>query len=396
MEHWTETPTDRPLPPGVFEPPDVDQSDPRLHPTELSRPDLLSDHTIYGRLVKIPDYVGVRTRHYLYVEYVNGDRELYDVTADPDEMHNLAGTEPELEAQLAPARRRAARPAAARPAARWNDRTPPVHDDGVVSVGPDDVARITPLAVAPRAELHERGRVERHEVHRRDHGDWTPPADRRSPLDILVESNATRVPDLVPIRYGRMAANPFAYFRGAPAVMAADLARMPATRIWPQICGDAHLSNFGVFGTPERSMIFDLNDFDETLPGPFEWDLKRLTASFVVAARTYGFGNDAGRDAAREAVRAYAYRTEQLSEFSTLDIWYAKTAESDVLALAKGRRLQRRLEKDFAKARRRDSMQAVAKLTARGRRSTGDRRRPAPDRPRPEHDRRDDGAPLLA
>jgi arylsulfatase A-like enzyme len=101
VEHWTETPTDRPLPPGVFEPPDVDQSDPRLHPTGLSRPDLLSDHTIYGRLVKIPDYAGVRTRHYLYVEYVNGDRELYDVNADPDEMHNLAGTQPELEAQLA-------------------------------------------------------------------------------------------------------------------------------------------------------------------------------------------------------------------------------------------------------------------------------------------------------
>ena len=233
----------------------------------------------------------------------------------------------------------------------------------MVSVGPDGVARITPLAVAPRAELYERGRVERHEVHRRDHGDWTPPPDRRSPVDILVESNATRESDLVPIRNGRMAANPFAYFRGAPAVMAADLARMPATRIWPQICGDAHLSNFGVFGTPERSMIFDLNDFDETLPGPFEWDLKRLTASFVVAARTYGFGNDAGRDAAREVVRAYAYRTERLSECSTLDIWYAKTAETDVLAFAKGRRLQRRLEKDFAKARRRDSMQAVAKLT---------------------------------
>ena len=100
VEHWTETPTDRPLPPGVFEPPDVDQSDPRLHPTSMSRPELLSDHTIYGRLVKIPDYAGVRTRQYLYVEYVNGDRELYDVTADPDEMHNLAGTQPELEAQL--------------------------------------------------------------------------------------------------------------------------------------------------------------------------------------------------------------------------------------------------------------------------------------------------------
>jgi uncharacterized protein (DUF2252 family) len=227
----------------------------------------------------------------------------------------------------------------------------------------DGVARITALAVAPRAELHERGRAERHEVHRRDHAEWIAPSDRRSPLDILAESNATRVPELVPIRYGRMVANPFAYFRGAPAVMAADLARTPQTRIWPQLCGDAHLSNFGVFGTPERSMIFDLNDFDETLPGPFEWDLKRLTASFVVAARTYGFGNDAGRDAARDAVLGYAYRIKQLSALPTLDIWYAKTADTDVLALAKGQGLRRRLEKDFAKARRRDSMQAVAKLT---------------------------------
>jgi arylsulfatase A-like enzyme len=101
VEHWTETPTDQPLPPGVFEPPDVDESDPRLHPTSMTRPDQLSDHTIFGRLVRIPDYAGVRTQRYLYVEYINGDRELYDVSTDPDEMHNLAGTEPELEAELA-------------------------------------------------------------------------------------------------------------------------------------------------------------------------------------------------------------------------------------------------------------------------------------------------------
>jgi uncharacterized protein (DUF2252 family) len=157
----------------------------------------------------------------------------------------------------------------------------------------DDVSRITALAVTPRAELRERGRAERLEVRRRDHCDWVAPVDRRSP-----------------IRYGRMAANAFAFFRDAPAVMAADLARTPTTRIRPQICGDAHLSNFGVFGTPERSMIFDLNDFDETLPGPFEWDLKRLTARVVIAARAHGFGNRVGRDAARGVVRAYATRIE--------------------------------------------------------------------------------------
>jgi uncharacterized protein (DUF2252 family) len=189
------------------------------------------------------------------------------------------------------------------------------------------------------------------------------PPDRRSPLEILAESNATREPDLVPIRYGRMTANPFAFFRGAPAVMAADLACTPTTSIRPQICGDAHLSNFGVFGTPDRAMIFDLNDFDETLPGPFEWDLKRLATSVVVAARAHGFGNDVGRDAARQAVRAYATRTSQLMAMPTLEIWYARIEHLDVLSWTKGAQLRRRLERDFAKARRRDSMQAVAKLT---------------------------------
>jgi uncharacterized protein (DUF2252 family) len=227
----------------------------------------------------------------------------------------------------------------------------------------DDVSRITALAVTPRAELRERGRDQRNDVRRRDHADWVTPTDRRAPLDILAESNATREPDLVPIRYGRMVASAFAYFRGAPAVMAADLARTPTTDVRPQICGDAHLSNFGVFGTPERSMIFDLNDFDETLPGPFEWDLKRLVASVVVAARAYEFGNDVGRDAAREVVRAYALRIEQLATLPTLDIWYSRTEYLDVLSWTKGAQLRRRLEKDFAKARRRDSMQAVEKLT---------------------------------
>ena len=124
------------------------------------------------------------------------------------------------------------------------------------------------------------------------HAGWSPPPNRRDPLEILAESNAFRVPELVPVRYGRMLASSFTYFRGAPAVMAHDLSTTAMTSIRPQICGDAHVANFGLFATPERRLIFDLNDFDETLPGPFEWDVKRLAASSVIAARTSGYPDD--------------------------------------------------------------------------------------------------------
>ena len=140
------------------------------------------------------------------------------------------------------------------------------------------------------------------------HAQWVPPADRPDPMDILEEQARTRVPDLIPIRYGRMAASPFAYFRGAAAPMAWDLAHTPTTGIRVQACGDAHLLNFGMFASPDRRLVFDVNDFDETLPAPFDWDLKRLAASFAVAARDKGFSDHDAHTAARLAV--HSYRTE--------------------------------------------------------------------------------------
>ncbi len=127
-----------------------------------------------------------------------------------------------------------------------------------------------------------RGRAARRETSRSEHGRWEPAPDRPDPVALLEEQAASRVPDLVPIRYGRMLVSPFTFYRGAAAIMAADLAPTPVSGITVQLCGDAHLSNFGVFGTPERQLIFDINDFDETLPGPWEWDVKRMAASFEI------------------------------------------------------------------------------------------------------------------
>lgn len=225
------------------------------------------------------------------------------------------------------------------------------------------VARVSDLAGHSRADLFERGRAERASVARREHGGWAPAADRRDPLEILAESNAVRVPELVPLRMARMAVSPFTYFRGAPAVMAADLAATPTTSIWPQICGDAHVSNFGLFASPERALVFDVNDFDETLPGPFEWDLKRLAASAVVAARSVGLGNEAGLAAAEAAVRAYARTMADLATRTTLDIWYASVRSEDLEPLALDGRMRKNLNRSLAKARTRTTLQAFEKLT---------------------------------
>ena len=127
---------------------------------------------------------------------------------------------------------------------------------------------------------------------RASHRDWTPPADRRDPVDLLIDSNVGRLPQLVPIRFGRMLVSPFTFFRGAAAVMAADLSKTPATGLRVQACGDCHLLNFGAFATPERNVIFDINDFDETLPAPWEWDIKRLATSFVLAGRDNRYDAD--------------------------------------------------------------------------------------------------------
>src|SRR6476646_3857881 len=147
------------------------------------------------------------------------------------------------------------------------------------------------------------GKALRKRVSLESHAEWKPPQGARDPIGILEKQNKTRIPSLVPIRFGRMVASPLAFLRGAAAVMAADLAGTPTSGIRVQACGDCHLANFGAFATPERNIIFDINDFDETLPAPWEWDLKRLAASFVVAGRSNGLSEKHSRAAAREVVR---------------------------------------------------------------------------------------------
>lgn len=198
------------------------------------------------------------------------------------------------------------------------------------------------------------------------HADWAPPRGRRDPLEVLDEQNETRVPALVPVRYGRMAPTPFTFFRGAAAVMAEDLAESPVSGSTTQLCGDAHAGNFGLFGTPERRLVFGCNDFDETLPGPWEWDVKRLAASLVIAARCTEEPLDAGaRDhLGRAAVEAccseYRERMAQFATMRTLDVWYSVVEVAASSRLSRSQ--QREVERLAARARRRDSLQALRKL----------------------------------
>ena len=175
------------------------------------------------------------------------------------------------------------------------------------------------------------GRKAREIVPRSRHGEWAPPADRTDPLEILALQATTRVPDLVPIRYGRMAASPFAFFRGAAAVMASDLAKDEHSHLDVQLCGDAHLVNFGGFASPEREMIFDVNDFDETLPGPFEWDLKRLAASVEVAARGKGYTAAECKTLVAESARGYREALASFAVMGNLEVWHSKLAGATLI-----------------------------------------------------------------
>ena len=166
-----------------------------------------------------------------------------------------------------------------------------------------DAPRVDHFTVDERAA---RGRAARADVRRRVHAEWEPPPHRPDPVDLLEEQAQSRVPELVPIRYGRMLVSPFTFFRGGAYLMASDLAGMPRTGLHAQLCGDAHLSNFGAFAAPDRRLVFSINDFDETLPGPFEWDVKRLAASFAVAGRDRGFDDTrAGEDQPGRSTRSY-------------------------------------------------------------------------------------------
>ena len=160
--------------------------------------------------------------------------------------------------------------------------------------------------------------------------DWEPAAGRPDPVELLIEQNATREADLVPVRHGRMTVSPFTFYRGAAKVMATDLATTPMAGLVVQLCGDAHLSNFGGFASPERQLLFGLNDFDETLPGPFEYDLKRMAASFTIAARNNGFTPADARAVTVESVKAYRLGMAEFAAMRTLDIWYAHWTEHDM------------------------------------------------------------------
>ena len=211
-----------------------------------------------------------------------------------------------------------------------------------------------------------RGKAARAEVPRSSHGVWEPSPDRVSPVELLEGQATTRVQELVPIRYGRMLVSPFTFYRGAALVMAADLAGTARTGLQTQLCGDAHLSNFGAFAAPDRRLVFSVNDFDETLPGPFEWDVKRLAASFAVAGRDRGFA-DKQRDGVNLAV-GKAYR-EAMSGYATrgnLDLWYTRVNVDDIMAQLQRvatAKVRKRTEKNVAKTRTKDSLAAFAKLT---------------------------------
>jgi uncharacterized protein (DUF2252 family) len=222
-----------------------------------------------------------------------------------------------------------------------------------------------------------------------DHTKWRPAAGRPDPVALLEEQDTTREPDLVPVRHGRMMVSPFTFYRGAAKIMAADLASTPVAGLEAQLCGDAHLSNFGAFASPERRLLFDLNDFDETLPGPFEYDVKRMAASFTIAARNNGFSPADARAATLASVRAYREAMASFAQMGTMDIWYAYLDEDELMAAIRNtvagtkkeakpakkggkkqlkqeaklaRAAQKRAEKTAAKAHTRDSVQALSKL----------------------------------
>ncbi|NNJ94316.1 MAG: DUF2252 domain-containing protein [Halobacteria archaeon] len=212
-----------------------------------------------------------------------------------------------------------------------------------------------------RAELQALGRSLRKRATPRDHAPWQPDPQRPDPVDILRSQEGDRVEELVPIRYGRMAASPFAFYRGAAAVMAWDLARTPVSGINVQACGDAHVDNFGVYASPERRLVFDINDFDETLPSPWEYDIKRMAVSVLLAARDQGWGDDVGVDSVRIAVRRYCTMLYRLSQMTTLDIHYAHAESSQLIEESEDPRFADALRGIVKKARKRTHLQTFRK-----------------------------------
>jgi uncharacterized protein (DUF2252 family) len=230
---------------------------------------------------------------------------------------------------------------------------------------PTTGSKVTHLTVAERTE---RGKAARATCPRSTHAAFAPPADRADPIDLLNAQAQTRVPELVPIRYGRMLVSPFTFYRGAAKIMANDLATTANSGLTVQCCGDAHLSNFGVFASPERRLVFDINDFDETLPGPWEWDVKRLAASMLIAARDNNYTAKDEDKIVLDTVTQYRSSMREFADMPNMDVWYARLdVESFMQQFAPElkRSQVRRTEALLAKARTKDSMQAFSKLTNR-------------------------------
>jgi uncharacterized protein (DUF2252 family) len=205
--------------------------------------------------------------------------------------------------------------------------------------------------------LYAIGKSLRDKCPRQNHAVWQAPDNRLDPLVLIEESNKGRIPQLVPIRHGRMLQSPFTFYRGAALHMAADLAGSPASGLRVQACGDCHLMNFGAFATPERRVIFDINDLDETLPAPWEWDVKRLAASFVLACRDNGFSEETARDAVLTCVRSYRERMAEYSEMTVMDVWYASIDVENVLQTFQDKESRERVQKRLAKARERSVLE---------------------------------------
>ncbi len=217
-----------------------------------------------------------------------------------------------------------------------------------------------------RAERYAAGKALRANVPRSNHAEWAPDPERPDPISILEESNRTRLEHLVPIRFGRMSLSAFAFYRGTADIMAYDLAKTPVSGIQAQLCGDAHLSNFGVFASPERRQVFDVNDFDETLAGPWEWDVKRLAASVVIAGRQNGYTAQESRQAVLRCMQSYREHMQQFALMNHLDVWYYHIDVETILAMARGmaggKKLQKSVEQASAKASKRTRIETFPKL----------------------------------
>ena len=243
---------------------------------------------------------------------------------------------------------------------------------------PEPAAHVDPLANLPEivqrrkaapAERAAQGKDARKRAPRRSHASWAAAEDRPDPVALLEEQAAERDPDLVPIRYGRMLSSPFAFYRGGALLMASDLSRTPVSGLRAQICGDAHLMNFGLYDSPQRRLVFDINDFDETLPGPWEWDVKRLAAGFEIAGQAVGLNAKMRRRIVLECVRAYREAMAEFAESRAIDVWYAHLDSDLVLRALRpakcdlSKDLCTQVERTFSKASGKDSLRALSKLT---------------------------------